>query len=76
MNKNRYHINVFYSEDDEGFIADVPDLKRCSAFGDTPQKAMEEIMIAMQLWLDSARDCGLPIPEAKYKPFIYQVSRV
>ena len=34
-----YHINIFYSEDDEGYIADIPDLEECSAFGETPDDA-------------------------------------
>ena len=38
-----YHINVFYSEDDAGYIADIPDLRYCSAFGDTPSEAVAEL---------------------------------
>ena len=37
-----YHINVFYSEEDEGYIADIPDLKYCSAFGETPVEAIQD----------------------------------
>ena len=69
---NNYHINVFYSEDDEGFIADVPDLEYCSAFGKSPLKAMEEVLIAMELWLESAKANNREIPEPRYKPAIYQ----
>ena len=69
---NKYHINVFYSEEDEGFIADIPDLKFCSAFGDTPEKALAEVLIAQKLWLEVAQERGKPIPEPKYKPMIYQ----
>ena len=36
-----YHINIFYSEEDEAYIADIPDLKYCSAAGDTPQEALQ-----------------------------------
>lgn len=32
-----YHINIFYSEEDGGYIADIPDLEACSAFGETPE---------------------------------------
>ena len=71
---NKYHINVFYSEDDEGYIADIPDLKFCSAFGDTPQEAVQEVMIALELWLEEAKANNAEIPEARYKPIIYQVS--
>ena len=53
---NYYHINVFYSAEDEGFIADIPDLKGCSAFGDTPEKALSEVLIAQRLWLEVAQE--------------------
>jgi len=70
---HKYHINVFYSEDDEGFIADIPDLKYCSAFGETQEDAMREIMIAMELWLATAIEDGEEIPRPRYKPAIYQI---
>jgi len=41
-----YHINLFYSEEDGGYIADIPDLKSCSAFGQTPEEALREVQIA------------------------------
>ena len=70
---NMYHINIFFSEEDGGFIADIPDLKFCSAFGETPEKALEEVLIAQKLWLEAAKETNRKIPEAKYKPIIYQV---
>ena len=68
-----YHINIFYSEEDEAYIADIPDLKYCSAVGDTPQEALQEVLIAKQAWLESVRQDNKAIPEPKYKPVIYQV---
>ena len=68
-----YHINIFYSEEDEAYIADIPDLKYCSAAGDTPQEALQEVLIAKQAWLESVRQDNKAIPEPKYKPVIYQV---
>jgi len=50
-----YHINIFFSEEDEGYIADVPDLRMCSAFGKTPAEALAEVETAKQLWLEAAR---------------------
>ena len=50
-----YHINIFYSEEDGGYIADIPDLPHCSAFGKTQEQALAEILLAEQVWLDSAR---------------------
>ena len=69
-----YHINIFYSEDDEGYIADIPDLIHCSAFGETPEEALSEVMKAKQAWLESAHTNGKPIPEPDYCPVIYQVA--
>ena len=63
-----YHINLFWSEEDDCWIADVPDLKYCSAHGETPQEAAAEIQIAMQAWLEVLSDRGLPAPEARYRP--------
>jgi predicted RNase H-like HicB family nuclease len=69
-----YHINIFYSEDDAGYIADVPDLEACSAFGNTPEEALKEVQIAKQGWIEAARAEGKPIPRPKYRPAIYQVA--
>jgi predicted RNase H-like HicB family nuclease len=69
-----YHINVFYSEEDEGYIADIPDLKFCSAFGDTPEEAVPEVTIAKAAWIEAAKASGKTIPEPKYRPVIYQAS--
>lgn len=69
-----YHINVFYSEEDEGYIADIPDLKHCSAFGETPEEAVREVQIAKKAWLEAARATGKPIPTPRYRPVIYQTA--
>jgi len=67
-----YHINIFYSEEDEAYIADIPDLKHCSAHGATPQEALEQVLVAKEAWLEVARVEGLPIPEPKYRPAVRQ----
>lgn len=67
-----YHINIFYSDEDGGYIADVPDLKACSAFGATAEEALRELEIAKAAWLEAARAEGKPIPAPKYRPLIYQ----
>ena len=69
-----YHINIFYSEEDGGYIADIPDLEACSAFGRTPEEALAEVQIAKTAWLEAARAEGKPIPKPKYRPAIYQVA--
>ena len=72
---NHYHINIFYSLEDEGFIADIPDLKFCSAFGETYEKALSEVLIAQKLWLETAKETNKTIPKARYKPVIYQIAQ-
>ena len=67
-----YHINVFYSEADAGYIADIPDLEPCSAFGETPEEAVAEVIRVKETWLEVAREKGLPIPAPRYRPAIYQ----
>ena len=69
-----YHINIFYTEEDEGYIADIPDLKACSAFGDTPEEALKEVLIAKAAWIEAALAEGIPVPPPRYRPVIYQVS--
>ncbi len=49
-----YHINLFYSEEDDGYIADIPDLEACSAFGSTPQEALTEVLRAKEGWIARA----------------------
>ena len=59
MNKMyRYAIEIVYSEEDEGYIAIVPELPGCSAFGETEENALEEIKVAMELWLETAKNEG------------------
>ena len=69
-----YHINVFWYPDDNIWIADVPDLKPCSAHGTTPSEAVAEAEVAIALWLETAQECGMPIPEPRYRPAIYAVA--
>jgi len=69
-----YHVNVFYSEEDEGYIADIPDLEACSAFGETPEKALHEVELAKEAWLTTARKTARSIPSPRYRPVIYQLS--
>jgi predicted RNase H-like HicB family nuclease len=69
-----YHSDIFYSNEDEGYIADIPDLKYCSAFGDTAEDALREVLVAKQAWLEVATAEGKIIPEPKYRPVIYQVA--
>ena len=72
--QHRYHINVFWYPDDECWIADVPDLKSCSAHGDTPEEAIAEAQVAIELWIETASERGISTPEPRYRPAIYAAS--
>jgi len=69
-----YFISIFFSDEDGGYIADIPDLHYCSAFGSTPDEALREVQIAKQAWLEAAMASGKPIPEPRYRPVIYQLA--
>jgi predicted RNase H-like HicB family nuclease len=71
-----YHINIFYSEEDGGYIADIPDLEACSALGETPDEALREVEIAKEAWLKVARTEHKRIPVPCYRPVIYQMATV
>lgn len=68
-----YHINIFYSDEDGGYIADIPDLRCCSAFGASPEEALREVELAKTAWLEAAVAEGKPVPPPTYRPLIYQV---
>lgn len=70
---SEYHINIFYSDEDDGSIADIPDLACCSAFGVTPEEALAEVLVAKAAWLEAALSAGKPVPAPKYRPVIDQV---
>ena len=69
-----YHINILCSEEDGGYIADIPDLEACSAFGKTPSEALKHVEIAKKAWLETACAEGKPILKPKYRPVIYQTT--
>ena len=69
-----YHINIFHSDEDGGYVADIPDLEACSAVGRTEEEALAEVKKAKTAWLQAAREAGKPIPPPRYRPIIYQVS--
>jgi predicted RNase H-like HicB family nuclease len=67
----RYEIIIYWSNEDEVFIAEVPELPGCMAHGDTEESAIQNIKEAMQLWIDTAREFGDPIPEPKGRRLMY-----
>ncbi len=69
-----YHINIFWSDEDGSYVADIPDLVSCSALGATPHEALEQVTLAKEAWLQAARERGKPIPAPLYRPVIYQAA--
>jgi predicted RNase H-like HicB family nuclease len=63
-----YHMNVFFSVEDGGWIADIPDLDACSAFGRTAQEAVAEVERARDAWIAAAREAGKPVPAPRSRP--------
>ncbi|MBV9957081.1 MAG: type II toxin-antitoxin system HicB family antitoxin [Acidobacteria bacterium] len=64
---SEYRINVYWSEEDNVFVAKVPDLPGCMAHGDTRTTALGNAKKAVQAWIDTAREFGDPIPKPKKK---------
>jgi predicted RNase H-like HicB family nuclease len=61
----RYEIILYWSEEDQAFIAEVPELPGCAADGETYQEALQNVEIIMQEWIETAEELGRPIPEPK-----------
>ena len=58
-----YPIEVYWSDEDHVWIADVPDLPFCTAHGPTPHEAVAEVETAAEAWLEAARKTGRPVPQ-------------
>ncbi len=61
----KYEVIIYWSEDDQSFIAEVPELPGCMADGPTYQDALASAEVVIQEWLDTARETGRPIPEPR-----------
>lgn|GEM_PF-1287355 len=72
----KYHIIVFYSAEDKAFIADVPDLEGCSAWGKTAEAAVHDVQTAIELLIDAARSMSKAVPRPRCRPAIYQAHKV
>jgi predicted RNase H-like HicB family nuclease len=62
---NKYEVIIYWSAEDEAFVAEVPELPGCAAHGPTQEAALGNIQDAMRLWIESAKEFGDPVPEAK-----------
>jgi predicted RNase H-like HicB family nuclease len=65
---NRYAFVVFWCDADGAWVADAPDLRSCSAYGDTPEQAVAELRVAVEAWLGTARTRGMPLPPVRFRP--------
>lgn len=62
---HKYEVIIYWNNEDSVFVAEVPELAGCAAHGDSPAKALESAQAAIQLWIDTAREFGDPVPEPK-----------
>lgn len=68
---NKYEVILYWSDKDQLFIAEVPELPGCSAHGKTRPEALDQAVLAMELWIETAREFGDPIPEPKGRKLMY-----
>jgi len=66
-----YEIILYWSAEDKTFVAEVPELPGCMAHGASQEEALANVKEAMQLWIDTARECGDPVPEPKGQRLMY-----
>jgi len=66
-----YETIRFWSDDDEAFIPEVPELPGCTAHGTTQREALESVNMAVELWLETAREHGDPIPQPKGRRLMF-----
>jgi predicted RNase H-like HicB family nuclease len=67
----KYEVIIYWSNEDNAFIAEVPELPGCMAHGETPEKALKNAKDAIQLWIDTAKEFGDLIPEPKGERLIF-----
>jgi len=68
---NKYEVIIYWSEEDQAFVAEVPELPGCSAHGPTQEVALANVQEAIQLWIDTAKEFGDPIPTPKGRRLIF-----
>ena len=62
---SKYEIIIYWSEEDQSYIAEVPELPGCAADGSTYEEALKNVETVIQEWIETAKDLGRPIPEPK-----------
>jgi len=69
--ENKYEIIIFWSDDDDAFVADVPELPGCMAHGSSHADALRNAEEAIALWVDTARELGREIPQPKRRRLVF-----
>jgi len=67
---NKYEIIIYWSDEDQAFVAEVPELSGCAAHGPTQEAALASANEAIQLWIDTAKEFGDPVPAPKGRRLI------
>ncbi len=62
---NRYEVIIYWSDEDQAFIAEVPELPGCAADGATYQEALANVEVVVQEWIETAKELGRPVPQPK-----------
>ncbi len=62
---SKYEVIIYWSNEDQAFIAEVPELPGCAADGKTYKEALENVQVIIKEWIETARELGRPIPEPK-----------
>ena len=68
---DKYEIIIFWSDEDQAFVAEVPELPGCMAHGNTHEESLANAKEAMLLWVSTAKECGDPIPEPKGRRLVF-----
>ncbi len=68
---DRYEIIIFWSAEDDAFVAEVPELPGCMAHGDSQEQALANAKEAARLWIDTAREFGDAVPEPKGRRLVF-----
>ncbi|MFH0824038.1 MAG: type II toxin-antitoxin system HicB family antitoxin [Pseudomonadota bacterium] len=67
----QYEIVIYWNSEDDVFVAEVPELPGCMAHGNTEESALKKVKEAIELWIDTAREFGDPVPEPKGRRLMY-----
>ncbi len=68
---DKYEVIIYWSAEDDAFVAEVPELAGCMAHGPSHESALANIKDAMALWIETAKEYGDPIPEPKGRRLMF-----